>query len=317
MYWGESMNKFMRTLVFVLILGIVLPTIVLNILTRSDKYTIPKSSEEDPPAAVEYKVQVITEDGTMDEMDLEEYVLGVVLAEMPASFSSEALKAQAVLARTYALKRLAAMDKHQQGAICTDSTCCQGFCSPQSYAGDNSMLNKVKLAVKATESMILVYDGQLIEATYFSCSGGKTEDAVAVWGTEVPYLRATESPGEQDSIHYIDSVVMRKADVLESLGLSGNSLEISNITYTDGGGVDQICICGQTFTGVQIRELLQLKSTAFRMSVIGERVMITTKGFGHRVGMSQYGADAMAKAGKSYVEILSHYYHGTILKEIE
>ena len=173
------------------------------------------------------------------------------------------------------------------------------------------LLEKVADAVRRTENLVLVYNGDLIEATYFSCSGGKTEDAAAVWGAEVPYLISTDSPGEESAAHYISTVVTTKAQVAALLGFELQGVAdpwIGEITYTSGGGVDSIEICGQVYKGTYIRRQLGLRSTAFTITAVGDSVTITTKGFGHRVGMSQYGAEAMAVKGSKFDEILKHYY---------
>ena len=134
---------------------------------------------------------------------------------------------------------------------------------------------------------------------------------MAVWGTDYPYLRATDSPGEEGAAHYTDTVTFTVAEFAEKLGIA--QVTLGNATYTAGGGVNTISIGGKEFKGTQVRTLLGLRSTAFTIELSGERVTVTTKGFGHRVGMSQYGADAMALEGKSYREILAHYYQGTAL----
>jgi stage II sporulation protein D len=164
----------------------------------------------------------------------------------------------------------------------------------------------------------LYFDGVLIEATYFSCSGGSTEDAVAVWGTSFPYLRATPSPGEEGAAHYTDTVSYTKTELETLLGISltgSPEYWIGMTTYTAGGGVATMEICGHTFQGTQLRSLLKLRSTAITVTAGEDMLHFTTRGFGHRVGMSQYGAEAMAVAGSSYREILSYYYRGAVIGE--
>lgn len=309
------MKNRIRAFAFVLLLGVVLPGLMLRILSLREQPTKKPEISKSESGALKAMISVIYSDGYIREIPLEKYVLSVVLAEMPAEFGEEALKAQAVLARTYALKRQRTAEKHD-GAVCTDSACCQGYCDPGAYAGGISMLQKVRHAVAETKGEILVYENQLIEATYFSCSGGRTEDSVAVWGNDLPYLQSTDSPGEEESNHYISTVKLEAKEVMDKLGLKSDQFAVSEITYTEGGGVSKICICENIFTGVQVRQLLNLKSTAFRISILGDHVFITTKGYGHRVGMSQYGANAMAKNGSTYEEILSHYYKDTELSEI-
>ena len=256
--------------------------------------------------------------GNFQQMSLREYLVGVVLAEMPASFESEALKAQAVVARTYTMKRMEG-GKHGQAAVCMDSGCCQGWRSGEDYlanGGKASAVEKVRSAVADTDGLVLRYDGKLIDATYFSCSGGTTEDAVAVWGQDVPYLKSVESPGEEDAPRFTDHVSFSATEFAGKLGLSADGEPrdwFGAVTHTAGGGVETMVIRGKSFTGTQLRSKLGLRSTAFEISVSGNTITITTRGFGHRVGMSQYGAQAMAQAGSSFSEILAHYYTETEL----
>lgn len=256
--------------------------------------------------------------GNLQQMTLEEYLVGVVLAEMPADFEIEALKAQAVVARTYTRRRMDG-GKHEAAAVCMDAGCCQGYRSPEEYqeaGGKETAVEKVRRAVEDTDGLVLRYGGKLIDATYFSCSGGSTEDAVAVWGQDVPYLQAVESPGEEDAPRFTDSVGFSASEFADKLGLSSDGDPagwFGAVEYTDGGGVDTMVIQGKRFTGTQLRSRLGLRSTAFEISVSGKSITVTTRGFGHRVGMSQYGAQAMARAGETCEGILAHYYTGTEL----
>ena len=277
----------------------------------------------EPQQAVEkhsLTMKLRRKDGTVENMDMDAYLLGVILAEMPSNFEAEAKKAQAVAARTYARKASVTGGKHRDGSVCETSACCQAYISPEQYlqqGGSEGAVDKAREAVEATSGLVLTYEGTLIEATYFSCSGGSTEDAAAVWGTDFPYLRAVDSPGEEYALHHTDRIYVTKGDFAATLGLllSGDPSEwIGSTTYTAGGGVDTIEIGGKTFTGKELRSLLGLRSTAFSMTTDEWGIAITTKGFGHRVGMSQYGADAMAEGGSSYEEILAHYYRGASLE---
>lgn len=308
-----------------ILLGVVFPVMMFTMLLNKDrpaKEVIPATSDNVTTAptvlSVNLEIPVLMEDGYVEVMELDTYITGVVLKEMPASFESEALMAQAVVARTYTLKRNSSY-KHKGAAICTDYSCCQAYCSEQDYlenGGSADDLQKVRSAVSATENQVLMYNGQLIEATYFSCSGGMTEDAQAVWGEDIPYLQAVESPGEEGAAHYTDTVHFPADEFSALLGqqLPGQpGTWIKEVTYTPGGGVDTIIIGEREYTGVEIRQMLGLRSTAFVITAVGNTVTVTTKGFGHRVGMSQYGADAMAVNGAKYTEILNHYYPGTKL----
>lgn len=265
-------------------------------------------------------ISVAEKDGTISKMRLEDYVLGVVLGEMPASFETEALKAQAVAARTYALR--CQQDRvHEQGAVCKQHTCCQSYCDPETYNknGDKRIyLEKVRLAVEQTAGEVITYDGKLIFAAYFASSGGSTEDAVAVWGKSFPYLKPVDSPGETDKSYQNTKVSFTAAEFQSKLGtrLSGDPATwFGKVTYTDGGGVKNIVIGGKQYTGVKIRSLLGLRSTVFSVSIQNDKVTFTTNGYGHRVGMSQYGAEAMALTGCSYEQIIQHYYSGAVVEK--
>ena len=264
-------------------------------------------------------VTVKFQDDTVHKMALDEYVSAVVLAEVPAQFEQEALKAQAVATRTYTLRKMEAGKKHTDADVCTKASCCQAYISEKEYYArggtEEDYLNVCK-AVTSTTGEILMYDGEIVEATYFSCSGGMTEDAKAVWGGAYPYLIAQPSPGEEQAGSFADTVTMEIDEFMDKLGLQGDKgYVVDSITYTSGNGVDEMVINGTTFTGVQVRQLLDLRSTVFRITQVGQNVVITTKGYGHRVGMSQYGAEAMAVAGSDYREILAYYYPGTELTD--
>lgn len=263
------------------------------------------------------------EDGMVREMPLEEYLVGVILAELPMSFEEEAKKAQAVVARTYTWKARTTGGKHGDGSVCTDSACCQAYRDEGAYLDDGGTregLEAAREAVMDTAGMVLTYEGVLIEATYFSCSGGSTEDAVAVWGTDYPYLRATDSPGEEGAAHFTETVAFSKEELEGELGVRlGDNPEswFGFTTYTAGGGVNTMRIGGKDFPGTELRKLLGLRSTAFTVQAGENDVTFVTRGYGHRVGMSQYGADAMAAGGSSYGEILAHYYRGTALTRLQ
>ena len=305
------------------LLGMVLPGLLLGISV--ERKAVPERVLESTaptfrPETTGRTLELLLPDGTVETLELEEYLVGVVLGEMPASFETEALKAQAVVARTYTLKCTETGVKHGTGTLCADVSCCQAYVAPDAYDGGAGDLDKIRLAVAETAGQVLTYNGNLIEATYFSCSGGVTEDAVAVWGTDYPYLRSVDSPGEEGAAYYTDSVYFTAGEFQQKLGreLSGSPKSwLGFTTYTAGGGVNTIRIGGVDYKGTEIRSKLGLRSTAFTMEADGEGITVNTKGFGHRVGMSQYGADAMALRGCGYEEILTHYYQGTALTSYE
>lgn len=259
---------------------------------------------------------VVLTAGERIEMPYAEYLTGVLLCEIPADFHMEAKKAQAIVARTYAARVAKIGIKHGPGVVCGDPGCCQGYISPEDYLakwGVEEPILSARDAVDRTVGIVVSYRGDLVDATYFSCSGGQTEDALAVWGADIPYLRSVESPGEEETDHYWYTINFTPQQFCEALGacLEGDpSNWFGGVSYTKGGGVAQMYIGGVAYTGTNLRSALGLRSTCFSILVEDNMIEIITRGFGHRVGMSQYGADAMARAGSSCEEILQHYYSG-------
>lgn len=254
-------------------------------------------------------------------MDLENYVINVILGEISPNFHEEAIKAQAVAARTYALRCMEVGAKHEQRAVCTDHRCCQAYREPEAYlesGGTRGELAKVKRVVAETASEVLYYDGALICATYFASSGGATEDAQEVWGQSYPYLKPVDSPGEEGCGYFSQETSYTPQELQELLGVSLAGKPPSwfgMVTHTAGGGVDMMRIGGRLYTGVELRRILGLRSTAFQVVPTDEVILIKTLGYGHRVGMSQHGANAMAQNGSTYDKILTHYYPGTTLRQ--
>lgn len=334
---GVGMDRMFKQFFLAVILGWVLPQMIFSIGSRMlsgedtqepTQTTVSASepTETDTTSAVtDLQVQyipVITGQNSVQLMELEDYIRGVVLAEMPASFEPEALKAQAVAARTYTMRHMRLADRHSEGAVCTDSTCCQAYISDADYLagrGTKEDMDKVAAAVAETAGEVLTYNGTLIEATYFACSGGRTEDAAAVWGSEIPYLQAVDSPGETKAESYNEQLYYNVSQFGALLGrtLSGSPDSwLGKVTYTAGGGVDTMVIAGVTYSGTELRKLLGLNSTVFVMTADSQGIWVETQGWGHRVGMSQYGADAMAVAGSRYDEILTYYYQGTRIDKL-
>lgn len=319
-------ENFLRVVAAVL-LGLVIPGVVIR-LCKVENPVVSGTQEENSTGStqvLEYSrhgIWVLLSDGTTQWMDMDSYLAGVVLAEMPTSYDHQALCAQAVVARTYVLRRQDE-GRHPQGAVCTDHGCCQAYISESDYLsgmGYKEDVTIAKSAVDATKNMVLTYDRQIIEATYFHCAGGRTEDAVAVWGVDYPYLQAVDSPGEEEMDYYTARVFFDR-EQLESLldrTLPGTPVSwIGRTSYTAGGGVEKIVFAGIQYSGTKFRSLLNLNSTAFSLEAEGEGLWITTLGKGHRVGMSQNGAQAMALQGSSWQDILMHYYPGTRIDKME
>ena len=309
----------------VLWIALAVPILLLPMLTRMAWATggeTPEFRRAGADGAV--TVRILEAEGHIEEQNLEDYLVGVVLGEIPADFEEEALKAQAVAARTYTRKAMVTGGKHGGGLLCRQAGCCQAYWDPEDFlagGGSTQELETLRWAVRETDDQVLTYDGELIEATFFSCSGGRTEDAVAVWGRDYPYLRATDSPGEEEARYFRDSRSFSRQELEAALGITlprDPDTWLGETVYTSGGGVETWTIGGKAFTGVEVRKRLGLRSAAFAATVEGDGLTFETRGYGHRVGLSQYGAQAMAQAGKSYGEILQHYYPGTeMVKYVE
>ncbi len=256
----------------------------------------------------EKKINVKLSSGKTITIPLEEYVIGVVGAEMPAEFHIEALKAQAVASRTYALK------KTLSGGAISASTSDQTFYTTDQLKSQwgssfNKYYEKVKNAVNATKGQTIKYNGSYIEALFFSTSNGKTEASENVWGNSYPYLKSVDSQWDTSVRSFSSTKTISIDEVSKKLGVNLTSLsQIKVINKTIGDRVGNISICDKVFTGVKIRQLLGLRSADFEISQDGNNLIFTTKGYGHGVGMSQYGSNGMAKSGYSYQQILKHYY---------
>ncbi len=262
---------------------------------------------------------------TVSEISVSDYLTGVVAAEMPVSFEPEALKAQAVAARSY-LQRAIASPKHEDADICASSACCQAYLSREQLSsswGDKyaQYIEKISAAVSATDGEYLSYDGQPALAAFHSSSDGATEDAAALW-SDVPYLKSVSSPETGESVpDFTSSVECSELDFRDTIlylrpeaDMTGEaSAWVGEIKHSDSGRVASVNIGGVSFTGSELRTLFSLRSTDFELEHTDGKFVFTVHGYGHGIGMSQYGANAMAHSGASYSDILSHYYPGTFL----
>ncbi len=259
------------------------------------------------------EITVYRSNGSVINLNMTDYLIGVVSSEMPASFNLEALKAQSVLARTYALKT------KQTGKKLTDTVSTQSYIDIDQMKNKwgnsfNTYYNKIKNAVENTNGEYLSYNGNYIEALYHSTNNGKTESSLDVFGNYYPYLISVSSEYDKNASSYLRTINMPLDTISNKLGLSlNNDSVISILSYTDGGNIKEININGNNFSGKKVRELLGLRSADFDISISDNNANITTRGYGHGVGMSQYGANGMANAGYGYKDILSHYYPGTTL----
>ena len=261
-------------------------------------------------------VNVRRNNGNIEKYELEEYIIGVVGAEMPASFNKETLKAQSVVARTYALKSI----KNNKQLTSDNST--QNFKDNNELkkmwgSSYNTFYNKIKSAVLETKGLYLSYNNDYADAVYHSTSNGNTEDAVYVWGNSVPYLKSVSSEYDNTNKNYNSTITLTYNEISNKLKNSIDSnTKFNIISKTSGNRVKEIEINGTTYSGVEFRKLLNLRSADFSIENNGANVVISTNGYGHGVGMSQYGANGMANNGSSYRDILLHYYTGVSIKNI-
>ena len=254
------------------------------------------------------------------EVPLEEYVIGVVAGEMPASFNIEALKAQAVASRTYALKK-SESSKNDYDVVDTTSNQVYIDYDEMKEKWQNNYdtyVSKVKEAVAQTKGEVVLYNNNLIDAMFFSTSNGYTENSEDVFSSNMPYLVSVDSSWDKEESPVFSSTKeVSKSEFLFNLGLDINdSINIESIEKTNTGRVKTIVINGKKFESSKIRSAFDLKSTSFTINVNNDKVVFNVNGYGHGVGMSQYGANGMAKAGYKYNDILTHYYKNCDIKKI-
>lgn len=261
---------------------------------------------------------------SVENIPLEEYVTGVVASEMPADFKPEALKAQALAARTFIVRLMVADSAVQapKGSLVDDTQMFQVYQSKSQLKKEwgseyAQKLKKITNAVAGTQGKILTYDNKPIEASFFSTSNGYTENAEAYWTSAIPYLKSVKSPWDKKSPKYLATQTFSVSEFQQKLGvqLSGQSTVGQITARTPGHQVATAFINGKKLKGRDIREKLGLRSADFEWKRNGSRITITTKGFGHGVGMSQYGANYMAEQGKSVTDIVKHYYQGVNISE--
>ena len=290
-----------------------------NITNVNNNIDIPTTNEEIITEEEEDNNIYITiqrANGQIITLELEEYVIGVVGAEMPASFHEQALMSQAIISRTYALK---AMTKSK---ILSDSESTQSYKTNDELkamwgSNYNTYYNKIKQAVNATKGMYLTYNGAYIEAVFHSTSNGKTESSTDVWGNYYPYLISVDSPYDSLNPSFIKEKEITYEELSKLLDMDINIDTSFNIlTKTKSGRVDKIEINEKVYKATTLRNILSLRSTDFEIIKTETSVIFKTKGYGHGVGLSQYGANGMAKNGYSYAEILSHYYNGTTINHL-
>lgn len=268
--------------------------------------------------------------GEVQQVKIDEYLCNVVSAEMPADYQNEALKAQSIVARTYTIYKIL-NKKHENADICDDSTCCQAWISKDDRLARweeskrESNWQKICQAVNSTKGKIITYDNKPIDAFFHSNSGGITEIPVNVWGgTGYPYLQSVETSGEEGYTQYSSEVVLTKDELLKKLKEKysdividfANGEDIKIVGYTESNRVKTVKFGNHEISGVEARSIFGLKSTNFEIKKEGDTIKFSVKGYGHGVGMSQTGADSMAKQGSNAEDIIKHFYTGVEIKNV-
>ena len=268
-------------------------------------------------------------DGSVENIDLDKYLYGVVSAEMPANYHLEALKAQAVVARTYTIFKISNGSKHENADICDDSKCCQAWISKENRMArwdkdkQNENWTKIVTAVNQTKGKIAKYQGKPINAFFHSNSGGKTELPINVWGGSYPYLQVVATSGEEEYTTYNSEIILSKDELIQKMLKKNSKFEIDFedndclkiIEYTQGDRIKKIKIGNTELSGVEVRQIFGLKSAKFKFEILDNKIKFSVIGYGHGVGLSQSGSDALANQGKNYEEIIKHYYKDVEISE--
>lgn len=305
----------MKKILFIAITIILIPLLIVGVNHKDEIIDKIKFGVIDNKKV---KVKIVST-GEIKEIPLEKYVLGVVAGEMPATFNIEALKAQAVASRTYVLKKT----EKQNAYDVEDGTNSQVYIEEEKMKEKwkenyNKNLKKIKKAVKDTKGEVLLYNNNLIDAMFFSTSNGYTENSADVFSSDLPYLKSVSSDWDKTESPVFNSTnSFSKKEFLFNLGFTNtDKIDIKDIKRTETGRVKTLIINNKIFDAKKIRTIFNLKSTSFTIKIANDQVIFNVNGFGHGVGMSQYGANGMAKEGYDYKDILKHYYQGTEIKKI-
>lgn len=336
----EGLWLMISLLVFLLAI-LAVPTLLVSFLPDNSPQEMTPSVQEIPRDADETVIRVfLSEEKRVIRVPLERYVRGVVAAEMPADFHMEALKAQALAARTYIVDRLRsgdfsdmeALGAEARGAHVSDSVQHQAYRTDEQlkkswgdrYAAYSSQINR---AVLDTRGKVILYKGEPIYAAFFSTSNGRTENSEDVFSTSFPYLRSVPSPWDEKSPRFLNEKTISLDDFFQrmekatgkrvAVSASSGSNWIRILERTSGKRIKTLQIGDQTFTGRQVREALGLASTDFTWTIEGGRIRFRSKGYGHGVGMSQWGANLLAHQGKSAEDIVRHYYRGVEIGSLD
>lgn len=303
------------------------PLLPLVLARSADEAQPPEETPDSAPTADSELSFTVLSNGELATATMDEWLPGVVAAEMPALFETEALKAQAVAARTYILsRRRTGTLSHPDADVCDDPSCCKAHLTSAELMeswGDNydEYMSCILAAVRATDGEILTYEDVPIQAVFHSSSAGMTEDSGAVWNA-LPYLVSVSSPETSADVpNYVTTLEVSVTNFAATLRAANTACDlsgtpdtwVSSLTEDESGRVGEAVIGGATLTGAEVRSLFELRSAAFTLEYTDGAFLFTVTGYGHGVGMSQYGANVMAREGSSYAEILAHYYPGTVL----
>jgi len=300
-----------KKLIYLII--ILIPLTIISFFFKEANFIVSEEESEEINNIKNEDVKVLVKVGTkVENLDIEEYVIGVVAGEMPALFENDALKAQAIASRTYVINHF-----KKNNSI-------SNTISDQVYITDEEMqekwhnkfdeyYNKIKNAVQETKGLIMYYNKEPIKAYYYAMSNGYTESSLNVFNEQNDYLNIVKSPFDEDNEHRI---TISLSNFCQKLEITCNNIEIKDIKKDNSNRIANITINNKKFTGIEVRKKLSLRSTDFEITTDKENAYIKTKGYGHGVGMSQHGANNMAKLGYSYEEILKYYYQNVEINSI-
>jgi len=319
------LKKFILYFLFVIVLIFTMPIVFTDNFTTEDTMA--------QEAVMQYEkadygdlntIKLLHQDtGEIEEIDFDTYLYGVVSAEMPANYEIEALRAQAVVARTYTIYQISHNGtKHENANICDSSLCCQAWISKENRLArweDNvreEYWNKIVDCVDSTSGKYITYQGEPINSFFHSNSGGMTELPVNVWGGSYPYLQVVETSGEEDYNGYSSEVQVSKDELIQKMLEKYSEFQISFddpnsiqiLELTESGRVKTVQMGNINLSGVDTRKIFGLKSAMFKVEIEGDIIKFNVTGYGHGVGLSQNGSDVLAKQGLNYVEIIKHYY---------
>lgn len=303
----------MKKFIIVTLLVIIIPFLVVKIFVRTDEIKFKFVSNQ----VIKVKDE---KSGQISEIPFEDYIKGVVAGEMPTSFEEEALKAQAVASRSYVMYKIKGNKNNDYDIL--NTTTHQVYLSDEKLKENwkeeyTKKINKIKSAIAQTRGEYLSYNGEIVNAMFFSTSVGATENSEEVFVSKLPYLRSVSSKWDEQSPVYTDTATFELTDFYNKLNIKyNNKITVEPISQTTTGRIRKLKINGIEMKGSEVATKLKLRSNFFNIIQNDNKVTITTKGFGHGVGMSQYGANGMAKEGYKYNQILKHYYQGTEIKKI-